>query len=299
MQQHSGQHLLSAVLAELFGFQTVSFHLGAESSTIDLATPGITAKQLIEAERRVNEAVFENRPMRATYEDAAEASTLRKASERTGLLRIVSIDGMDRSACGGTHVRSTGEIGTVLLRKTEKIRSNVRLEFVCGARAVRRARSDFEALTKIAGLFSSSLEDAPELAAAQRERLEESEKSRRKLAGELAVRRGHELHAQTPPDPSGLRLHECEASEISEEVRQEAQGFTAQGKAVYLALAPRASAFLLACSADSGINAGQFVKQALSETAGRGGGNAQLAQGSMSGDAALDVLRDKLRAAIP
>ena len=157
MQQHSGQHLLSAVFEELFGLHTVSFHLGAESATIDLEGGPVEPRTVLEAERRANQLVSENRAMDVRFEDASAAQGLRKPSEREGMLRIVSIDGLDRSACGGTHVRTTGEIGPILLRRTEKIRQSVRVEFVCGGRAVRRARAGFRSAQQhCAALFRSA-----------------------------------------------------------------------------------------------------------------------------------------------
>ena len=117
MQQHSGQHLLSAVLNRFHGAPTVSFHLGRDISTIDVGLAALEPERLKEAERQANEIVFENRPIRVDYREASEAEGLRRASGREGLLRIVEIEGLDRSACGGTHVRHTGEIGLVLLRR--------------------------------------------------------------------------------------------------------------------------------------------------------------------------------------
>ena len=119
MQQHSGQHLLSAVLSERFGLTTVSVHLGEESSTVDVQAAAVTAEQLRAAEERCNELVTENRAVEVSFAEASDGLGLRKASERTGMLRIVTIEDLDRSACGGTHVRSTGEIGPVLLRKLD------------------------------------------------------------------------------------------------------------------------------------------------------------------------------------
>jgi alanyl-tRNA synthetase len=296
MQQHSGQHLLSAILVRDFGFETVSFHLGADISTIELATPSISAAQLACAEASVNEAVFANHPLAVTYEDAATVEGLRKASERSGTLRIVSIPGLDRSACGGTHVRSTGEIGPVLLRRTEKIRGNVRLEFLCGMRAVRRARADFDALNKAAQIFSSAPDDVPALVATQQDKLQEAEKSRRKLAAELAVRRGRELYDACEPGPRGLRIREVIlASALDDEVRNEANGFVSQSKAAYLALSKAPPAILLALSPDAGINAGAVLKELLTGAGGRGGGSAQLAQGSLPDSAALETLATELR----
>ncbi|MCL4854619.1 MAG: alanyl-tRNA editing protein [Bryobacteraceae bacterium] len=108
MQQHSGQHLLSAVLMELFSVETLSFHLGDAASTIDLSVASLEPEQLRKAEARANEIVFENRPLAVEFRDASENLELRKPSERQGKLRIVTIEGLDRSGCCGTHVRSTG-----------------------------------------------------------------------------------------------------------------------------------------------------------------------------------------------
>ena len=166
MQQHTGQHLLSAVMAERFGMPTVSFHLGDQISTIDVKPKGLTPERLAEVERWANQEIAANRPVAVAYEEAGAASGLRKESDRAGTLRIVSIEGLDRSACGGTHVRATGEIGMLLLGKTEKVRDTIRIEFVCGGRALRRARRDYDALAQVARLFSCTLDDVPGAVAA-------------------------------------------------------------------------------------------------------------------------------------
>jgi alanyl-tRNA synthetase len=212
MQQHTGQHLISAVFEEMFNLRTVSFHLSAESATIDLeggpidtrGAAGVDAGVASAVEARANEIVWENRPVGVTYEDAASVQGLRKASDRDGTLRIVSIDGLDRSACGGTHVRATGEIGVIVLRKLEKVRQSVRVEFLCGGRAVRRARADYEALNRVAQIFSSSLDDVPGVVAAQMEAGRSADKARRKLELELAAYQGKELYQNTAPGPDGM-----------------------------------------------------------------------------------------------
>ena len=198
MQQHSGQHLLSAVLEELYGAATVSVHMGTEISTVDLAVPLLSDEQLRAAELRANEVITENRSLTVTFEDAAAAQGLRKATARTGVIRIVSIEGLDRSACGGTHVRKTGEIGVILLRKVDKMRGNVRLEFLCGQRAVRQARADYDTLTKAARVFSAPLDEVPALIAAQMESAREADKQLKKVQLELADGQGRTLYAQTP-----------------------------------------------------------------------------------------------------
>ena len=295
MQQHTGQHLLSAVFEELLGLHTVSFHLGAESSTIDLEGGTLHAAAAARAERRANQLVSENRAVTVVYEDAARAEGLRKPSGRDGTLRIVSIDGLDRSACGGTHVRSTGEIGVILVRKLEKIRQSVRVEFLCGARAVARARADYEALNKIAQLVSASLDDAPASVAAQLESAHAAEKSRRKLELDLAAHQGRELYQNTVPGPDGIRRVTRRAGRGSlEELRALAQSFTAQTKAVFLAALNDPPSMLLATSADSGIDAGQVLKAALLEAGGRGGGALRIAQGSLPDVGLIEKVMAKL-----
>jgi alanyl-tRNA synthetase len=289
MQQHSGQHLLSAVFEELFGLRTVSFHLGAESATIDLEGGAVDARTLLEAERRANQLIYENRALDVRFEDAREVEGLRKASEREGTLRIVSIAGLDRSACGGTHVRATGEIGAILLRKVEKIRQAARVEFVCGARAVKRARADFEALSKVSQVFSAALDEVPGMVAAQVEAAKAGEKARRKVELELAAYQGKELYQTTEPGGDGVRrvTQRLERGNL-EDLRAIAQNFTAQPNGVFLATLAEPPSALLAASADSGVDAGKVLKAALTEAGGRGGGNPRIAQGSVPDAAALE-----------
>jgi alanyl-tRNA synthetase len=295
MQQHSGQHLLSAVFEELFGLHTVSFHLGAESASIDLEGGPVDARTVIEAERRANQVVAENRAMDVRFEDASSAQGLRKPPERAGTLRIVSIEGLDRSACGGTHVRSTGEIGPILLRRTEKIRQSVRVEFVCGGRAVRRARADFEALSRIAQLFSAPLDEVAPMVAAQLDAAKAGERTRRKLELELAAYQGKELYATTEAGPDAMRraVQRLDRGNL-EDLRAVAQNFTAQGKSIYVATLKDPPSVLLAASADSGVDAGRLLKAALTEAGGRGGGNARIAQGSVPDAALLEGLVEKI-----
>ena len=295
MQQHTGQHLISAVFEELFGLRTVSFHLGAENSTIDVEGAAVDARTLVEVERRANEIIYENRLVSVRFESAAEAQGLRKPSGREGTLRIVAIEGLDRSACGGTHVRATGEIGAVLLRKMEKIRQATRVEFLCGARAVRRARADYEALTKTAQLFSLGLDEVPAAVAGQLENARAAEKARKKLELDLAAYRGRELYELTPPGADGIRRASQRLERGSlEEVRGVAQSFTAQPKAVFVASLAEPPSMLLAASADSGIDAGQTLKTALQGAGGRGGGTARMAQGSVPDAAALAAVLAKI-----
>jgi alanyl-tRNA synthetase len=295
MQQHTGQHLLSAVFEELLGLGTVSFHLGQETSTIDLEAASVESRGVRDVESRANQIVCENRQVIVQFEQRAEAQGLRKPSEREGTLRIVSIEGLDRSACGGTHVHATGEIGAILIRKLEKVRQTIRVEFLCGARAVARARADYEALSRVAQLFSAGLDEAPALVAAQLEDGRTADKARRKLELELAAYRGRELYQATPPDPDGMRryMHRAPSGSM-DELGALARSFTAGPKAVFLAALEKPPSVVYAVSEDLGNDAGQAVKQALADAGGRGGGNARLGQGSVPDAALLDAVIERL-----
>jgi len=294
MQQHTGQHLLSAVLEELFKIRTVSFHLGTEVSTIDVDALSLSPEQLERAEERCAAIVAEARPVQITFEDASAKLELRKASERTGTLRIVTIEGLDRSACGGTHVKTAAEIGMVLTGKTEKIRATTRIEFVCGSRALRRARADHRLAASIGRALSVPPEQSLELIAGLIEKNKALEKTAQRLAIELARREGKELYTETAPGPDGIR-RTVQRGAIDDAMRARAQAFVAREKAVFLAVCDQPPSLLLAASADSGVHAGDRIKAAVTACAGRGGGNQQLAQGSVPDAAALASAEALLR----
>jgi alanyl-tRNA synthetase len=299
MQQHSGQHLLSAALIEVCGAHTVSFHLGQEISTIELSVAALGTSEIVAAERRANALVFENRPISVSYEDATEAAgALRAPAKRGGELRIVAIHNYDRSACGGTHVRSTGEIGPIQIRKLEKIRGNVRLEFLCGMRAITRARADYDALTQISRALAAQFDETAPLVAANLERLSQAEKALGKLAAELAGIRGRELYAATAPDSTGVRRHfrRLPSGSLGEDLRAAAQGFTSGEKAVFAVAIENPPSLMLVVSKDSGLHAGNLVKQAVSAAGGRGGGSQTAGQGSVPDAPALALVLERLRA---
>jgi alanyl-tRNA synthetase len=287
MQQHTGQHLLSAVFEDLYSMPTLSFHLGVESSTIDLGASSLNPDQAMRVEERCAEIVAQARPVIVSYEDAASASDLRKESTRTGTLRIVSIEGLDRSACGGTHVSSTAEIGPVLTRKVEKMRGNVRIEFACGLRALRQARQDYRLLSEIGRALSASYERAPEWISSSAARLKALEKSNQRLSADLAAREARELHGSTTPDADGLRRL-TQRGPIDDAMRIRAQAFIAGGGALFLAISDDPPAVLLAASPGAGMHAGDLLKSILASAGGRGGGNPTLAQGSLPSIQALE-----------
>jgi alanyl-tRNA synthetase len=289
MQQHTGQHLLSAVIAELFGHQTISVHFGEVSSTLDLDTGTFSPDQLIAAEDRSNQIAVENRPVFVAFELAESVGGLRKPSHREGTLRIVTIEDLDRSACGGTHVRQTGEIGPILLRKVERVKQSARVEFLCGGRAIRRARTDRELLARLAAGFSAPADELPVLVERLRTEIKDESAARRGLEAELAGFRARELHQAAVPDARGVRAIVIRESEGSvDRFKALAQALTALPRALLVVGVGQPPTLLVAASEDSGIDAGRLLRAKLEEAGGRGGGSARLAQGSLKDPAALD-----------
>jgi len=281
MQQHTGQHLVSAVFEDLFGAKTVSVHFGPEYSTLDLDAETITRDQMVAAEARANELVADARAVNVTFEDSESAIGLRKPSDRPGLLRIVSIAEVDRSACGGTHVRSTAEIGAILLRSVERVRKTSRVEFVCGQRAVRRARRDFEALTRIASSLSAAVDDAASVVASQSDRLKDAENARKKLEKEVAGARARDRYEAATPNASGVRVMVVRDASSIDELRTLAQAALSLPKAVVVGALASPPSLFVAASEDSGLDAGKLIKEQLTAVGGRGGGSPRIAQGSV------------------
>jgi alanyl-tRNA synthetase len=292
MQQHTGQHLLSAIFADTYKLETVSVHFGAESSTLDLDTDSLPQTTLLAAERLANLAVAETRAVTVSFEDAATVTGLRKPPPREGELRVVSIDALDRSACGGTHVRSTAEIGPILLRRTERVRKATRVEFICGLRAVRAARSDYELISALALSLGVAPAELIAKTQAQGEELRAAQAARRDAASQLDGYRARELFDATPPDMAGHRrvmVHRDVGS--VEELRSLAQAVVGIGHARFIGTLESPPTIVFATSnSPGGVDAGAVLKTQLAHHGGRGGGNARIAQGTVPTREALDAV---------
>lgn len=139
MQQHAGQHVLSQCFVQFFDAATRSFHLGEETSTLEVDMRNLSDEEAERVEKYANDIVFQNKEIKTCIYREEEISSiqLRRPTKKEGDIRVVEVSDFDQTACGGTHPRRTGEIGTIKILKWEKIRGNVRLEFICGARALR------------------------------------------------------------------------------------------------------------------------------------------------------------------
>jgi alanyl-tRNA synthetase len=294
MQQHTGQHLLSALLHDRYGWPTVSVHFGDQSSTIDIGAPSLSPAELVEIEAAANALASTCLEVSISFEEASLATGLRKASDREGVLRIVTIEGLDRSACGGTHVANTGAIGAIVLRRAERTKGHVRIEFLCGDRVINRARQDAELLQRTALLFSAAPAEVPVLVEQQQLRAQELERERKRLQQELARHEAAALWRDSPPDVQGVRSIRITTAAPVKESEAMVQQLLALGPCRLLVLHEASGGVLLAASPESGLDAGAALRSALQAVGGRGGGSPRLAQGAVSDPAQLPALRISL-----
>ncbi|MCZ2157452.1 MAG: alanyl-tRNA editing protein [Bryobacterales bacterium] len=282
MQHHTGQHLLSAVAEDLYGWRTEAVHMGVTNATVEFSA-GPDCENLFHAEaipaleEEANRWIEKNLSVVIAMHDAAQGLELRKATERTGSLRIVSIGDLDRSACGGTHVRATGEIGCLFLGRQEKIRGNLRVEFVCGLRAVREARRQRSWLSEAAAVFHAAPERVAALAEAQRVELGVASKRLRAFESKQSEEDGKE--ARRSLGEAGADVH-CAVrwvESIGDIERSFSRGFCAEAaplpnRSILLTIARGSTAFLLEASPDAGFDAKAWVKNAASAFGVQGGG---------------------------
>jgi alanyl-tRNA synthetase len=303
MQQHSGQHVLSAAFLRLYDIATVSFHMADDYCSIDLDATILTKEQVESAERLANEIILENRDVDIRFVTREEAGNLglRKLppTERDEL-RIIDIRDFDLSACGGTHVAQTGQIASILLRKTEKVRQGWRVEFVAGQRAVATARRDFTALTETAALFSAHIYDVPQQARKSLDEIRTLRKQREESQEELAGAQAAALLADTP-EVNGRRVVVRTLADrdlnFAKLLAQKLTRLSSHAVALLATTSPQAS-LVFAQSAGQPFDMGALMKETMAKLGGRGGGSKDLAQGGIPNadgiEAVLKAIAEKL-----
>jgi alanyl-tRNA synthetase len=290
MQQHTGQHLLSAVFWRELQAATVSFHLGESGSTIDLGCGPLTPESLERVERIANEIIGEDRPVNAQFVSRAEAEAmlgageLRKLPERDGAIRLIEIADYDKNACGGTHVRSTGQIGGLLVRTVEKVSRGIRVEFLSGLRAVRAARADFAMLREASTLLSTGPAELVPSVVRLLADGKANASERKKLREELAGLQAEKLAAEAPME-NGLRLVVRGWKDRDREYVKLLAARTAaaapQTAVIFCAEEADPVGVFFARSADLDFNCGQILREALAHLGLRGGGSTDRAQGEV------------------
>ncbi len=301
MQQHTGQHLLSAAFVRLLNAKTVSFHLGEQISTIDLDIQSVSHDDLVRVERLSNEIIGEDRPIAIRYatREQAQSMGVRKLPEREGEIRLIDIKDFDLNACGGTHARSTGQIGGLLLRRTEKVKQGVRVEFVCGLRAVRTARQDFELLGEASGLYPCAPADLPGNISKQREEFRLVQKREARILEELAELKAEQLLRDAYSGDGGPRLvlqvfPDRDAGFIKLLAQRLTRGH--QNVVALLAGTSPSPAVVFARSADLSFDLGALLRELVTAAGGRGGGSKDFAQGGIPDPGKLESLLNEAAA---
>jgi alanyl-tRNA synthetase len=302
MQQHTGQHILSAAFERLSQARTVSFHLGAEASTIDLDRE-VGAAAIAAAEQLANDVVWDNRAIGVRYATDAEAAALplRKESKRTGTLRLIDVPDCDLSACGGTHVPATGAIGMIAIAGVERFKGGLRVSFVCGARALARFGRMRAALDDSIKRLSVLPEELP----AAIGRLQDENKSQRQV-----IRGQQEKLAQSEAEALRARADSIGGVAL---VAAHMPGWDASGIKLLASLLTQAPATAVALVGDGtptpvvvarsdggALDAGVVLRQVIDQLGGKGGGKPGMAQGAVSAapDQAHQALLERLRAAL-
>jgi len=281
-QQHTGQHVLSASCASVCKAETRSVHLGADTCTLDLDRE-LTPQQLADVERDANRIVVENRPVQVRYVDAAEAATLplRRQTTRTGTVRLVEIEGHDLSACGGTHVSRTGEIGAIVVRGAERFKGGARVTFACGARAIDSHRDATRTLDAVARALSVGAADVPDAVARL---LDEAKSLRRTIEAQQARLSEYEAAALEARFSARGALHllvEHVSAASPADLRRIASSLVTVPARLVVLVGGDAPHALVVARSSSGVDVDvPGVASALAKTfGGKAGGRGDLAQG--------------------
>jgi len=286
MQQHTGQHVLSAVLDRAFRARTVSFHLGATSSTIDLDRE-LNSDQLAQGELAANRAVWDDTPVsiRSASEEEARQLPLRKESLRAGTLRLIEIEGVDLSACGGTHVARTGALGQIAIASAERFKGGQRLEFLCGSRALARFQQLRDTSTASIRLLSVLPPELPDAIARLQAELKEQKRALGAAHLELAKYEAVSLANAAEPVPAGrLVLQAVDGDAVRLKALASAL-VTQPGTIAVLASRTPPGLAVVARAPDIDLSCHEIVVALTAALGGRGGGRPDLAQcGGLEGD---------------
>jgi alanyl-tRNA synthetase len=299
MQQHTGQHILSRAFVEVARADTMSFHMGEMDATIDIGHPGPDAALLARVEGRANEIVWSDLEVKTHVVSEVEALrfALRKRPDVAGSVRVVEVEGFDWSACGGTHVRRTGQVGLIAILEVERYKGGTRVSFVCGGRALRRLRHAAALLKRLCLEFTTGEEDLPRAMGRLRQEQERLTRRLKPLLADALEREADALVAAAPRGPHGPVVARHFADRDPSEVGALSAMIAAKGGIALLAAGgetPRTH-----FSAPKGTISVSAILGDLSRTHGaRGGGRPESAQGAIPTDRVVAALEEARKAAL-
>jgi alanyl-tRNA synthetase len=278
MQQHTGQHILSQCFVEIVRGETRSFHLGEQGATLEIGISAISAEDLERIEARANEIVFEDREIKMYFVDAEAVKRvpLRRPPKKEGTIRVVEVDGFDFSACGGTHCRRTGEVGLVKIIRWDKIRNNLRFEFLCGQRARRDYTEKNRSILEISRKLSIREGDAAEAVEKTIQEAKYLRKRQRQLQEALTAYQAEEAVKKA----KGRLIRATWTDRTPEEAKLLALSIIRLAERVVL-FAVRSEArdhLLFACSEQLPLDMRELIPLVNSRVPSRGGGRASLVE---------------------
>jgi alanyl-tRNA synthetase len=303
MQQHTGQHLLSAALEREVGARTVSFHLGVSASTIDLDKE-LPVEQVLRVEEVANRVLWEDREVSVRSVTAQEAATLplRKDPARSGDLRIIEITDYDLSACGGTHVCRTGAIGVIAVSGTERFKGGLRVQFVCGERARLAYRALKAAVDGSVRLLSVLPEELPGAIEKLQLAARAQQKSQEALAERLAIHEAAALAAGGEKAGPATLVVAIVSGWDAVGLKRLASAVVDRPATAAVLLSAESPVLAVASrSRDLPIDSGEVLGKLLNRFGGRGGGKGAMAQGGGLSGSSADIVaaaRDALRTAV-
>lgn len=286
MQHHSGQHLLSAMCLEVCQAETISFHLGQDYATIDIARADLSQAELMMLELEVNDQIYLNRQVKdyvVSREQAAVLPLVKKPTVEDNI-RIVEIEGIEYNACGGTHVSATGEIGMIKLLKTEKQKGHLRIYFKCGYRALREFNAGMEILGSLSARFNTAKEEILD-------RIAKYDQEHKQLQAELnAVKADNDtfLADEMLANRQGNIIKHAFEDKSLKDMQSLAAKLTDKADVIALFISIADNKVLLAQGGESDLSCGAFFKQHLADYRGKGGGSDKMAQaGFATGEDAM------------
>ncbi len=292
MQQHTGQHILSQAFLKVAHAQTVSFHLGQETCTIDIELPQPAQEIMREAEELASGIVFEDHTVAILNVNRSELAALgvRKESQREGTIRVIDVEDFDLSPCGGTHVRRTGEIGIIAVLGFERYKGGTRVEFACGKRVLKILRNDHETLKTLGNLHSAHPRELPRLTEKLFEERSALARENVRLSERLLEAEARELVSKAGKEGGKAIVKERFTGRSLESVKLLAQKIATQpGSVAILAVSQNdAMAVVVAKSPDVPGNCGTAIRETAGVLGGRGGGRPELAQAGGIPESALD-----------
>lgn len=300
-QQHTGQHVLSQAFARAYSFQTVSFHLGADYCTIDLNTADLGAARVDQAETLANQIVLEDRRVLIHFAPADDLGRfgLRKATRRTGEIRVVEVEDFDRSACGGTHVERTGQIGPIKVRRWERRGAETRIEFLCGWRALRDYAIRLEATRALAERLSIRDAEVGTVANRALDELERLRDETARLRDQLLAVEAAELYEAGLPLPSASTARlvvGAYENRSPDELKRLATAVIKRGPAVALVGSTGERNHLVFAQRPGLLfDMGVLLRQVIPLIGGRGGGSRDLAQGGSPAGSSVAPALDEAR----